>query len=127
MSNRWRADAIEARVDPHHDGNAFSFYYPSRLDIHRTDGSVWDCEDMRAGCAGMVATDGFTGTYSYVTIATRPDALTGPGATITAPGPDSIYAQQLTGAQIAKLAAQLPKNLAATIASELTALLLAGG
>ena len=34
LTTRWRDDASEAGVDPHHDGNMFSFYYQSRLDIH---------------------------------------------------------------------------------------------
>ena len=31
LSERWRDDPVEAGVDPSHDGNAFSFYYYSRL------------------------------------------------------------------------------------------------
>jgi hypothetical protein len=73
LSTRWQHDADEARVDPTHDGNAFSFYYRSRLDVHRADGSVFDCEDLRAGCAGMVSADGYPGDYSYVAIDTTPD------------------------------------------------------
>ena len=34
LTERWREDPVEAAVDPNHDGNAFSFYYLSRLDIH---------------------------------------------------------------------------------------------
>ena len=52
--HRWREDPTEAAVDPNHDGNAFSFYYLSRLDIHRRT-AVWDCENLRAGCPGMTA------------------------------------------------------------------------
>ncbi len=73
LSTRWRADSIEAGVDPHHDGNAFSFYYPSRLDIHRANGTAFDCEDLRAGCPGLPTHDGYPGTYSYVSIATTAD------------------------------------------------------
>jgi dienelactone hydrolase len=73
LSTRWRSDATEASVDPNHDGNAFSFYYPSRLDIHRNGGGTFACENLRNGCAGMVSNDGFAGTYSYVTIDTTPD------------------------------------------------------
>jgi hypothetical protein len=74
LTTRWRSDAPEAAVDPNHDGNAFSFYYPSRLDVHRSNGSLFDCENLRAGCAGMVADDGVPGTYSYVGIDTSPDS-----------------------------------------------------
>ncbi|MFN2616104.1 MAG: hypothetical protein ABR581_03145 [Thermoleophilaceae bacterium] len=35
LTNRWQKDRPEARVDPDHDGNIFSFYYRSRLDFPR--------------------------------------------------------------------------------------------
>jgi hypothetical protein len=72
-------------VDPNHDGNAFSFYYYSRLDIGRGQAGRFDCEDLRAGCPGMVPTadDGWTGDYSYVKIDTTPDAVRGTGATLS--------------------------------------------
>jgi dienelactone hydrolase len=79
LSDRWRSDATEAGVDPNHDGNAFSFYYYSRLDIHRAGGGVFDCEDLRDGCPGMTpaSADGYRGTYSYAAIDTTPDSVTG--------------------------------------------------
>jgi dienelactone hydrolase len=85
LSERWRDDPVEAGVDPKHDGNAFSFYYYSRLDIGRGGrGQVrrFDCEDLRDGCPGMVpeAEDGWKGDYSYVKIDTTPDAVRGTGA-----------------------------------------------
>ncbi|HLB20766.1 MAG TPA: hypothetical protein VK605_01545 [Solirubrobacteraceae bacterium] len=82
LSNRWREDPAEAAVDPNHDGNAFSFYYLSRLDIHLRSGEAWDCADLREGCAGMVATrrDRYPGEYSYLGIDTSADASSGPGA-----------------------------------------------
>ena len=40
LTQRWRDDPIEAGIDPNHDGNAFSFYYWSRLDIHLANGKV---------------------------------------------------------------------------------------
>ena len=67
---------IEAEVDPNHDGNAFSFYYLSRLDIHLADGQAWDCENLRAGCAGMVKGDGYAGLYSYLSVDTSPEGGT---------------------------------------------------
>jgi hypothetical protein len=69
-TTRWQADAAEAGVDPNGDGNMFSFYFPSRLD---TDG--FRCEDLRAGCPGMAPDGG--GDYSYLDLATSPDAGTG--------------------------------------------------
>ena len=82
LTNRWREDAAEAAVDPNHDGNAFSFYYLSRLDIHLRGGEAWSCEDMSEGCAGMIASkrDHYNGDYSYTSIDTSPDASSGPGA-----------------------------------------------
>jgi hypothetical protein len=74
IGNRW----IDFRhawagIDPNHDGDAFSFYYWSRLDINLHDGSVFDCEDLRDGCPGVVAGDGYAGTYSYLAVDTGPD------------------------------------------------------
>jgi dienelactone hydrolase len=77
LSERWREDPVEAGVDPGRDGNAFSFYYHSRLDIHRADGSVFDCEDLRDGCPGMAADDGYPGDYAYISIDTSADAAHG--------------------------------------------------
>jgi dienelactone hydrolase len=70
LTTRWQDDAREAAVDPDADGNLFSFYYRSRLDV---DG--FTCEDLRAGCAGMAPDGG--GAYSYYDLATAPDAGTG--------------------------------------------------
>jgi dienelactone hydrolase len=84
MTDRWRDYEPEAAIDPNHDGNAFSFYYYSRLDFHLADGKLWDCEDLRDGCPGMVPTadDGYPGNYSYAAIDTTPDSVTGVGAAI---------------------------------------------
>jgi dienelactone hydrolase len=73
LTNRWRSDAQEAAVDPNHDGNMFSFYYRSRLDIGLPGGGRFDCEEMRAGCAGMVAKDGRPAEYSYINLVTTPE------------------------------------------------------
>jgi dienelactone hydrolase len=119
LTTRWLDDPIEKKVDPKHDANAFSFYYLSRLDIHLSNGMALDCEDLRDGCSALTSADGYPGTYSYLSTDTTEDAAAGPGASITAPGPDSLYAQALTPAQIVALARRLPKNLVATIAAEL--------
>jgi dienelactone hydrolase len=79
LTGRWRADAAEAAVDPHGDGNMFSWYYRSRLDIGLTGGGHFTCEDMRPGCPGLVANDGQPATYEYIKIVTSPDKP-GPGA-----------------------------------------------
>ena len=80
LTNRWRADPVEAAIDPNRDANAFSFYYLSRLVFHRADGSLFRCEDLRASCAGMGGPDGWPGDYAYITIDTSPDADIGGGA-----------------------------------------------
>ena len=72
LTTRWRSDTAEAKIDPTHDGNMYSFFYQSRLDIH-AGGTVFDCEDLRAGCAGLVSNDGAPPGYSYVALATTPD------------------------------------------------------
>lgn len=89
LSNRWFNDAQEAAVDPDHDGNMFSRYYRSRLDIGLSGGGRFDCEDIRPDamrpappstfpsdtCSGWIpaASDGWSGNYDYVAIDTRPD------------------------------------------------------
>jgi dienelactone hydrolase len=84
LSTRWRSDSTEAAVDPVHDGNAFSFYFSSRLDIALPGGRRFDCEDLRDGCPAMVpaSADGFVGPYSYASIDTTPDTVHGPGSAL---------------------------------------------
>jgi hypothetical protein len=74
LSDRWRSDARGAAVDPVGDGNLFSFYYRSRLDLTIGDARV-TCEDLRAGCDAL-APDG-QGEYSYLAAAGLPDELAG--------------------------------------------------
>jgi dienelactone hydrolase len=73
LTRRWQHDRLEAAVDPFGDGNAFSFYYRSRLDIHLPDGAPWDCENLRRGCRGMTNHDGYRGAYRYLGIDTTRD------------------------------------------------------
>jgi hypothetical protein len=74
LTTRWRNDLAESSIDTHQDANLYSFYYQSRLDIHRAwGGGVVDCEDMRAGCPELSAQDGVPGPYSYLMVATTPD------------------------------------------------------
>jgi hypothetical protein len=77
LTNRWREDPVEAAVDLHHDGNAFSFYYYSRLDLHLINGTPFDCENLRKGCPGM-ATESNPGGYSYLATDTSPLGLQKP-------------------------------------------------
>jgi dienelactone hydrolase len=73
LTNRWRADAAEAAIDPGHDGNTFSFYYRSRLSLRKADGTRFACEDVRQGCPGLVSNDGRPAGFSYLAVATTPD------------------------------------------------------
>jgi dienelactone hydrolase len=73
LTSRWRHDRANAAVDPKGDGNAFSFYYPSSLKIHRANGSAVSCADLRKGCSALAGSDGYAGQYSYLAIATSPD------------------------------------------------------
>jgi hypothetical protein len=63
----------------------------------------------------MTGRDGVAGAYSYLAAATSPDARTGPGASIDAPGPDSIYPSRVTARRLGALARKLPADLAAKI------------
>jgi dienelactone hydrolase len=76
-TNRWREDPVEAAVDSHGDGNAMSFYYYSRLDFHLASGALFDCENLRKGCPGMV-TEKNPGSYSYLATDTSPLGLDRP-------------------------------------------------
>jgi dienelactone hydrolase len=89
LSDRWFADSAEAAVDPDGDGNMFSRYYRSRLDVGLASGGRFGCEDFRpdamrpdppstypaSTCSGFVprAQDGWPGDYDYLAIATSPD------------------------------------------------------
>jgi hypothetical protein len=73
LTDRWRHDGPEAAVDPDGDGNMFSFYHRSRLDITRADGTKVECEDLRSGCGALTADDGYAGDYAYAHIDRSPD------------------------------------------------------
>jgi hypothetical protein len=79
LTSRWRADAAEAAVDPTGDGNMFSWYYKSRLDIGLSGGGHFKCEDMRPGCPGLVADDGQPPGFEYIKLVTSPDKAAGGG------------------------------------------------
>ena len=66
-TDRWRADAPGAEVDPEGDGNLFSFYYRSRLDMES-----FGCEDLRSGECGL-RPDGEPVPYSYLAEALSSD------------------------------------------------------
>jgi dienelactone hydrolase len=72
LTTRWRNDSLGAGVDPAHDGNLFSSYYHSRLDLGHAGGRRVRCDDLRAGCS-VLAPDGGAPSYSYYRVVTRPD------------------------------------------------------
>lgn len=67
ITNRWRADAPGAAVDPEGDGNLFSFYFRSRLDMES-----FRCEDLRSGDCDL-RPDDRPAPYSYLDEALTPD------------------------------------------------------
>jgi hypothetical protein len=73
LTNRWRSDAREAGIDPNHDGNTFSFYYRSRLNVRLAGGTRFACENLRQGCPGLVTDDRRPADYSYLAIDASPD------------------------------------------------------
>ena len=80
MSSRWRSDVGDREVDPAGGGNLFSWIYRSRLDLGHDGGPRFVCEDLRAGCAGMVDDDGGPRRYSFLDLVLAPDrASTGAG------------------------------------------------
>ena len=79
ITSRWLDDRPEAEVDPNGDGNMYSFYYRSRLDIGLADGSRFVCEDMRRPDCGLQP-DCEAVPFWYVDLATSPDAVTEPRA-----------------------------------------------
>jgi hypothetical protein len=74
LTDRWRHDGEEAAIDePNHDGNLFSFYYRSRLDLHLAGGRRYDDENLRGNASGLSGRDGYAGSYDYVDVDRSPD------------------------------------------------------
>ena len=74
LTTRWHNDAAEAAIDPDRDGNQFSFYYRSRLDIRRAGGGRFKCEDIRSRLRRACRrTTAWNGSYSYLDVANSPD------------------------------------------------------
>ncbi len=98
-TDRWRNDAPSAAVDPDRDPNTMSRYYRSRLDIGR-GGERFVCEDLRAGCPGLLSDDGAPRDYDYLSLVTTPDAASGPGgaAGAGAGAPSCVAAAAVEGA-----------------------------
>jgi hypothetical protein len=80
LSERWRDDPRGRAVDPSHDGNLFSDFYRSRIDLHANGGERVVCEDLRQGCGalGPASDDCGRADYGYAEVDTRPDDGTDP-------------------------------------------------
>jgi pimeloyl-ACP methyl ester carboxylesterase len=67
LSDRWRHDPQEKAVDVRGDPNLYSFYYRSKVAVHR-QGHLVRCGDLRKGCPDLVPKrrDGYPGEYSYL-------------------------------------------------------------
>ncbi len=94
-TDRWRHDAPSAAVDPDGDANMMSRYHRSRLDIGR-GGERFVCEDLRAGCPGLLADDGAGKDYDYLSIVTSPDS--GPADGAAGGAPSCVAAARVRGA-----------------------------
>jgi dienelactone hydrolase len=65
LTDRWRRDPRGSRVDLGRDGNLFSFYFRSPLNVALTGGGRAVCENLRTGCAAL-APDGGAAGYDFV-------------------------------------------------------------
>ena len=97
MTSRWREDdggrSVDSSSPP--DGNLFSFYFRSRLDVARAGGGRFLCEDLRKGCPGQPGDDGEAKPYSYLSESMAKDSpASGGGAacvrSVSIPGKASL-------------------------------------
>lgn len=65
LTDRWRSDPAAGAADPLKDADMFSWHYRSRLDLHLGDGTPVDCENLRAGCSGLIPASADGGPASY--------------------------------------------------------------
>ncbi|MGI9185886.1 MAG: alpha/beta hydrolase, partial [Solirubrobacteraceae bacterium] len=93
-TNRWCDDAAERAVDDQSppDGDMFSVYYLSRLDIHLDNGSPFDVEDMRgAGQNGTsLAPDPWPAHFSFLSCDLTRDGASTPGSTTEPAGAPGV-------------------------------------
>jgi dienelactone hydrolase len=73
ITSRWLDDRPEASVDPNREGNMYSFYFRSRLDIGLRGGGRFRCEDMRRPDCGLQP-DCEPIPFWYIDVVTSPDA-----------------------------------------------------
>lgn len=70
-SQRWQNDQATKTIDPSKDGNLYSNYFDSRLDITLQSGTKFSCENLRTGCAGQPAATNDCGVadFGYLPVA----------------------------------------------------------
>jgi dienelactone hydrolase len=80
LTDRWRDDNLEQSIDPDNDGNLFSNYFRSRIDMDLSGGGHVRCEDLRnlqgppeENCAAASISDGLPPDYSYLSEARTSD------------------------------------------------------
>ncbi|WP_146175366.1 alpha/beta hydrolase [Paraconexibacter algicola] len=109
-TDRWRADPLAAAVDGVRDGNQFSQYYFSRLDIAALDGrGRIACENLRDGCA-TITPDGLAPRdWGFLRAVKTPDGTTAPDAPVDAlpdaGGPRAASSCRDTRAPVARITA----------------------
>ena len=68
LTDRWRRDAVDERLDSSEGGDLYSFYFRSPVALHLADGTPYACADLRTDCP-LRADDGVARArpYSYLT------------------------------------------------------------
>jgi len=81
MTDRWRGDALTAAVDPNADGNQFSQYYFSRMDVTGAqDGARKTCENLRDGCPTFTPDGLAKNPWSFLEVVQTADGAAVPGS-----------------------------------------------
>lgn len=81
LTDRWRNDPLEAAVDSAGDGNQFSQYYLSRLDVTRVgSGERVRCENLRDGCPAIRPDGTAPATWGFLDYVNSKDAAPAPGS-----------------------------------------------
>jgi dienelactone hydrolase len=114
LTNRWCGDAPTAAIDPNADGNLYSFYYDSPIDIGLAGGGRAAIADLRAECVAepsLLGPDGEPVPYDHLADARRA-AAPGPGP---APGSGpSPQASAPCGGQSARRGGRGPNRISGT-------------
>lgn len=71
LTDRFRADPVEAGLDASEGGSLYSFYFRSPLAFRLDGGAPVACADARSGCGALVSDDGVTRAKPYSYLADR--------------------------------------------------------